>query len=256
MGNYRLYIDESGHHRYKLAGSLSERYLGLCGVAIHQDTYLKEVIPRIESIRSLFYTDPDLKPYIHCEDMIRRKNDFSKLRDATVAASFNKQLLALYSEVDYKIFAVTIDKTKHFNQYVTPEHPYHYSLECLLERYYKFLAQNDGQGDVMAEARGTVEDTKIKEVYRKFYDHGTSYVNAEDMRKRFTSHDIKIKTKRYLTQGLEFADLLALATKLDVLFTYEQLPELTTNFTRDIIETIQPKYFGFPRVKGNGKKFI
>lgn len=257
MLNYRLYIDESGHHRYQLTGHISERYLSLCGIVVRQDIYKDEIIPRIEDIRSLFYSDPDLKPPLHLEDIISKKNAFSSLKDSALQNQFNKKLLSLYTDVDYKIITVVIDKTKHFNQYVTPEHPYHYCLSCVLERYYKFLKLKNSSGDVMAEARGKKEDTKLKEVYRYFYDSGTQYISGVDIQKRFTSSDIKIKTKRYLTQGLEFADLLALGTKLDVLYTYEVIPELINNFTKIVVEAIQSHYYsGYGSVKGNGKKFI
>lgn len=147
MDNYRLYIDESGHHRYQLAGTIPERYLCLCGVIISQDVYIDEVIPRIEGLRSLFYTDPDLKPPLHLEDILKKRNDFAKLRQKEIEEKFNRILLDLYANVDYKIISIVIDKTRHYNQYVTPEHPYHYCLSCLLERYIKFLRSVDSRGD-------------------------------------------------------------------------------------------------------------
>lgn len=193
--------------------------------------------------------------------MIRKKNAFVKLKDPAIETDFNQKLLSLYSEVDYKIICVVIDKTKHYKKYSKPDHPYHYSLECLLERYHNFLICTDGRGDVMAEARGKKEDGKIKEAYQKFYEQGTSFLSNTRFKTTLTSSDIKIKTKRDCEQGLEFADMLALATKLDVLYTFGQIDDLTPNFIKTIIDTIQPKYFTSRnfmsnQVKGFGKKFI
>lgn len=103
MSVYRLYIDESGHHRVQLAGSIAERYLGLCGIVVRDEEYANNVIPRIEVIRSMIYTDPDFKPPLHLEDVIGRKNAFHKIRDAEIEQKLNSQLMSLYTAVDYRI---------------------------------------------------------------------------------------------------------------------------------------------------------
>ena len=257
MENYRLYIDESGHHKIQLASTIPERYLSLCGVVIRQDIYTQEVIPRVEAIRSLFYTDHDFKPALHLADIIAKKRNFAKLWDPLIEKKFNEMLLELYGEVDFQIICVVIDKTKHYNQYVTPEHPYHYCVMCMLERYFKFLLRHDSTGDVMAESRGKKEDPLLSKEYQRFYTNGTQYIEGHEVEARFTSRDIKIKRKEQLIQGLELADLLALPTKLDVLASYNQIPELTENFTKIVIDRLQTKYFNGPMgVKRNGKKFI
>ena len=257
MALHRIYIDESGHHRYMLAGDVKERYLCLCGIIIEKNEYVENIIPRIEAIRSLFYPDPDFKPAIHLDEIINKKGSFTKLKDPEVEKKFNELLFSLYSEVDYKIIAVVIDKARHYNQYVTPEHPYHYCLTCLLERYYKFLAQNRSRGDVMAEVRGKKEDAKLKDVYDNFYNNGTYYLdNCAGIQGAFTSKDIKLKGKYNFIQGLEFADFLAKICKYDVLQSYGKV-ERADNFNQKIIDLIQPRYFrGARGVKGNGKKFI
>lgn len=258
MPKYRLYIDESGHHsRIEHAKTVPEKYLSLCGIIIGEAIYKDALIPRIESIRSLFYTDPDYKPPLHLEDILNKKNSFIRLRNSKVKEKFDSKLLELYGNVDFQIICIVIDKTRHFDQYVTPEHPYHYCITCMLERYFKFLRNVDSKGDVMAEARGKKEDPLLSQEYRKFYENGTQYIDGNKVQERFSSKDIKIKKKINLIQGLELADLLALPTKLDVLNTYNKISNLNNNFTKKIIEIVQPKYFRGPRgVNGNGKKFI
>lgn len=57
--------------------------------------------------------------------------------------------------------------------------------------------------------------------------------------------------------GLEFADLLSLATKLDTLNCYGKLTDLTDNFCKIVIDNIQTKYRSSNgKVKGAGKKLI
>lgn len=151
MSIYRLYIDESGHHRYQKNDYPAERYLGLTGVIVQKDIYEKEVVKRIESLRKPFYDDYDLRPPLHLTDIMSAKNGFSRLKNDDVRTQFDKELIELLSKVEYEIITVVIDKNAHQDKYVTPEHPYHYSLACMLERYVKFLKYNNSRGDVMAE---------------------------------------------------------------------------------------------------------
>lgn len=253
MDKYRLYIDESGHHRYQQSEALNERYLGLTGIAIRRDVYEAHVVPRIEQLRALFYTDYDLRPPLHLTDIMAAKNSFSRLQEQSIKNRFNEILLPLLSEVEYRIFTVVIDKNSHQDRYSTPAHPYHYNLTCMLERYCKYLKYVNGRGDVMAEARGKAEDRKLSEVYAQFYDAGTDYATAADIQARLTTNSIKLKTKSNLIQGLEFADLLALSSKIDVLHTHGKIDRLDENFTTTVINTIQSKYYsGATSSRGNG----
>jgi len=257
MPNYRLYIDESGHHKYNSIDSVPNRYLGLTGIIVRQDIYDRVVVPRIESLRKPFYSDYDLRPPLHLTDIMSAKNDFSALAEPAVRERFNRDFLSLLGDVDYKIVTVVIDKNRHQDKYVTPAHPYHYSLACMLERYVKFLKQANSKGDVMVEARGKKEDQLIREVYEEFYQKGTYFAKSEDIQARLTSGKIKLKTKSYLIHGLEFADLIALSSKIDVLNAYDIVKNLDANFVAKTIATIQPKYYsGAMGVKGNGKKFL
>lgn len=127
----------------------------------------------------------------------------------------------------------------------------------MLERYVKFLKYNNSRGDVMAEARGKKEDHKLKEVYSEFYANGTFFAKPADIQTRLTSNKIKIKSKTHLIQGLEFADLIALSSKQDVLHSCGAMDNLDNNFTKQVIKTIQPKYYkGATGPRGNGKKFL
>ncbi len=257
MPVYRLYIDESGHHRYQNKESIKERYLGLTGVIVEKDVYDNEVVKRIEELRKHFYTDYDLRPALHLTDIMAAKNGFVKLKKPEVRKAFNQQLLSLLSDVEYRIITVVIDKNRHQDKYITPAHPYHYSLKCMLERYCKFLKYKRATGDVMAEARGKKEDRTLREAYSNYYDEGTDFASVSDIQARLTTKKIKIKTKANLIQGLEFADIIALNSKIDVLATFNQIDKYGDNFTETVIDTIQPKYYsGAAGPKGNGKKLL
>ena len=257
MSLFRLYIDESGNHRYNTTSSVSERYLSLCGVVIEKRKYDNVLHPRMEELRKLFYSDIDYKPPFHLEDIIRQRKKFSQLSESQIKDRFNSQFLDILENTDYSIVNVVIDKNSHNDRYVTPEHPYHYALTCLLERYCKFLRIQQSTGDVMAEVRGRKEDQKVKEVYGDFFKSGTQYADPSFIQQKLTSKEIKLRTKEHLVVGLEFADLLALPSKIDVLHSFRVIDDLSDNFTREVIDRIKAKYYrGATGVNGNGKKFI
>lgn len=256
---YRLYIDESGTHHYSNSDDVKRRYLGLTGIIVERSPYVKDFQQRVGNIKGLFSKDPDNPPILHREDIINKRGVFGKLNNPEFESKFNALFLDLIKTVEYSICAVVIDKKTHLEKYQkSAEHPYHYCLKTMLERYLHFL-EIRGKGDVMAESRGRAEDMALKQTYDDFYQRGTYFCTKDYVQSFLTSHEIKIKHKDRGIEGLEIADLLSLATKLDVLETYSLIPPLTDNFNKRIVSEIQPKYCrgnNNRRVKGYGKKLL
>lgn len=254
---YRLYIDESGTHKYPKRNNLWDKCLGLTGVIISQDEYRDVLQPRIRDLKTMFVEDLDDLPIFHRDEMTRRVGCFNKLLKKDFQEEFNIAYLSLLTEMDFTICCVVIDKEVHKNTYKTPDHPYHYCLATMLERYVDFLDKKDAVGDVMAESRGGEEDLALKQIYRDFYDKGTEYRRSPLVQRTLTSRELKMKRKSERVNGLELADLLAIPTKIDVLITYGKA-ELKENFSKRIIEAIQTKYYRnwLGKVKGYGKKII
>jgi hypothetical protein len=256
---FRIYIDESGTHSYSVSTDITKRFLGLTGIIVDAETYETEVQPRIIKLKKIFSPDPDDLPILHREDIIDKTGAFTKLNDPLVQAEFNTQLMSLLTGVDYCVCCVVINKTEHFAKYQkSANHPYHYCLTTMLERYVHYLSTR-GRGDVMVESREKVEDTALKGAYQYFYNYGTYFLTSRHIQTHLSSQEIKVKPKTKGVEGLEFADLLALPTKLDVLKEYGVLSSLTVNFTKQIIDAIQPKYCRWNadgRIKGCGKKLL
>ena len=198
-------------------------------------------------------------PVQHREDIVNKKGVFAKLNDGGFEKEFNERFLDLIKNLNYKICAVVLDKKSHLERYQKSAfHPYHYCANVLLERYVFFLQENGGRGDVLAEARGKKEDHALKEEYKRFFEIGTYFCKPAYIQQFLTSKEIKIKPKSKMFVGLEFADLLSLATKLDILHSYGQIPILDDNFCKVVVENIQNKYRSSAngQTKGFGKKLI
>jgi len=260
MEKYRLYIDESGTHGYSFSTDITKKYLGLLGVIISETEYVHMAQPKIRRIKEMFSEDPDELPILHREDIIHKSGPFSKLNNDDFQAAFNSALLDLLQNTNYVLCCIVLDKGAHLERYEqAAAHPYHYCLDVLLERYTFFLEEKNGEGDVMIEARGGEEDIKLKQVYRDFYNLGTAFKGPKSIQTRMTSCEIKIKPKSMGIEGLEFADLLSLACKIDTLYEYGVITKLTDNFCKVVIDKVQGKYRkrpGSTTVLGFGKKLI
>lgn len=256
---FRLYIDETGTHNYSVDEDIKHRYLGLVGVMINERSNLEVLQPKMLELKRVVANDPDELPVLHREDIINKRGPFSKLNDPEIEAKFNEIFIDLIDTLDYTICAVVLDKKTHYERYrESAFHPYHYCMNVLLERYVFFLKEIAGRGDVLAEARGKREDNALKQEYSHFFETGTYFCKPSQIQQYLTSKEIKIKPKSKMFVGLEFADLLSLATKLDTLFSYHKIPSLTDNFCKLLIGRVQKKYRSSPQgaTRGFGKKLI
>ena len=257
-----MYIDESGTHNYTNSDDIGERYLGLVGVIIDDETNKTILQPLMYELRSLISNDPDQIPVLHRNDIVRKEKHFIKLRNPKIKEQFESKLETLFRDLNYTICTIVLDKKEHFSKYEgSAKHPYHYCLELLLERYEIFL-RDSGVGDVMAETRGKQEDLQLKFAYSDFYYTGTHYCKPAKIHKVFTSRQIKLENKSARIDGLTFADLLAHPSKMDVLHENRKIEKLD-DFGKKVIDLIQDKYFkgfkpnlGKKTTEGYGKKFV
>ena len=256
---FRLYIDESGTHDYSDTDNIKHRYLGLTGFIISEKSNIDVLQPRLLELKRIIANDPDELPILHREDIVNKRGAFSKLNNVEIEKQFNEILMSLIKDMDYAICAVVLDKKTHLDRYQKSAfHPYHYCMNVLLERYTFYLQEKGFKGDVLAEARGKKEDQSLKEEYKRFYEGGTYFCRPSTIQQFLTSKEIKIKPKTKMFVGLEFADLLSLATKFDTLKSFGEISTLNDNFCKIIIDNIQGKYRSSPSGKtmGFGKKLI
>jgi len=257
---YRLYIDESGTHQYNKSDDIKKRYLCLLGVIISADHNRDFIVPKWENLRSIFTEDSDFPAIFHYTDVISATNGFGKLSDEIIRDDFNKKYLEILKDGEFVLCCVVLDKKSHFETYgKSAMHPYHYCLNVLLERYVKFLSSKNGFGDVLAEARGKKEDKLLRSEFSKFYENGTDFLESETIKKRITSHKLKLKTKEARINGLELADMLATPMKFLTLRKANILPQLSNNFTKVVLETVFCKIRRNPfngSTKGFGIKLI
>lgn len=239
---YRLYIDESGDHTYKLLDDPSHRYLALFGVWFRQHDHYTQFADDLESFkRDIFGPRPDKPVILHRSDILNRKGPFGLLSAPEVQARFDSGLIGIVSRAQFTGICVIINKQDHLNRYVSPFHPYHYCLGAMLDRYSGWLNHWNAVGDVMAESRGREEDLQLKAAYRRVFESGTLLFPYEHHQRALTSKDIKIRPKVANIAGLQLADILAHPVRQACLAEKGWIPDPGDVFGNRLYGLVKPK---------------
>lgn len=206
-----MYLDEVGVEAMKRFHDDNFRFLSLTGVVMkinHARDYLAPAFDRIKA--DIFDQDPDTPICFHRVDIRNRRGPFEPLNSEETREEFDRRILQVMSDADYRVITAIIDK-----QWMTTQlhwqqtHPYHFLMEIIVEKYARYLERMHSVGDIMPEARGNNQD---KELQRHFYRYrlmGTRYAGCEVTRKRLPAKQLKFRTKKDNVAGLQLCDLLA-----------------------------------------------
>ena len=256
MPEYRLYIDESGDHTYKLLDDENRRYLGISGVLCWKPRYDKVIPEAVENLkRKHLRYDPDQPPILTRSDIVKRKHAYGVLREFPRRTAWAHDVVELFKEAPIaQIFTVVIDKQRHLERFPhNPFNPYHYSLEVLLSRVRGLLASRGQQTDIIAESRGKAEDMALKQAFLDFWAHGSAhgfaYLSPEAVQQVFPSPELVTRRKDQNVAGLQLADLLAYGLRQDVLERHGRImPGRISAFTRRLNETVASRINRYGRV--------
>lgn len=207
----RLFIDEVGNADLKAAASdPNVRYLSLTGIIMKMTAHERYTQPELDRIRAIHFPGLVTPPVLHRRDIVRREGPFAVLHDPHRRSLFDADILALVGKTPYIAITVTIDKQAHLARYTSWHYdPYHYCLQCLIERYVSWLERHGLSGDVVIEARFKKVDKRLKESFSRLWKDGTRFLPSVTVQKRLQSKEIGLYTKRDDVAGLQLADLLA-----------------------------------------------
>jgi hypothetical protein len=245
MRHWRLYIDESGDHRYRQLDDLDSRYLGLTGVLIAKRYYDAGIPERLEALKKRhFRYDPDRPPVLVRSHIRGRKYAFGVLRESGRNDAWEADILNLFQGLRTQIFTVVMDKKAHLENYpLQTFDAYAYSLAVLLWRVRGYLQFSVGDVDVLAEARGKREDAGIQRTYELLRSRGvTEWGTPEGYSQAFPDEAIIFRKKEHNVAGLQLADLVAFGQKvLTVTEAEKPLARPPSDFTNRMNAAIQSK---------------
>ncbi len=257
---YRMYVDEVGNSDLNASADPNHRYLSLTGVIFDLDYVNRTVFSTVEGIKARYFAShPDDPIILHRKELVNKRPPFAVLRDPKIEQSFNHDLLAMLTQLDYTVITVVIDKLEHQRRYTTWRFdPYHYCLTVIVERFVLWLNARDGQGGVMAESRGGKEDRRLKDSFARVHEKGSDYIKPEQFAARLTSRQLKVKNKSNNIAGLQIADLLAHPSYRATLARHER-QTLPANFGGQIAQILEDtKYYRSERgqIDGYGRKWL
>lgn len=259
---FRMYIDEVGNDSLTHTAKDKHRYLSLSGVIVDLEHVQNTLIPNIKRFKDEFFpTDPDDDPVIfHRTDIMGGKGPFQKIRaDEEFRKKFDRWLLRFIESVEFKIITVLIDKhwmirQRHWRQ----DHPYHYIMAILVEKYVQFLERENDIGDLMPESRGKHVDKSLQTAFAEVKSKGTNYVPPEKICAKIRSDNLKFRTKKDNIAGLQLCDLVAHPSHI---YT-RRLAQHAVNlgpFSEKVIDIMKKEKYDRSengRIKGYGVKFL
>lgn len=208
---YRLYVDEVGNDDLTHVDRDELRYLSLTGVAMPINVARDELIPKFDWIkRTVFDHDPDNPLIFHRSDIVQRKKKFGVLNDDVKRALFDRSIMRVLEGTPYVVITAVVDKLGMMNQpNWQNQHPYHYLMEIMVEKYVQLLERKRSTGDIMPEGRKGKKDQLLQEAFEDVVKRGTYFVGSERMSARMHSTTLKIRYKPNNIAGLQLADLIA-----------------------------------------------
>jgi hypothetical protein len=160
--NFVLFLDESGDHNLL---SIDRNFPVFClaGCIFDRSYYHHTVRPRLDAFKMQFWNTTQV--ILHSREIRKHQGAFSFLDDRDRRESFYATLNALIQGLEFTILAIVILKQAHLNEYgLQARHPYHLSLEFILERYSLAMRRRgrESTGYILAESRGKREDRLLK----------------------------------------------------------------------------------------------
>ena len=258
----RLFIDEVGNgDLYGAANDPNVRYLSLTGIIMKVRPHDRRLQPAIDQLKAVHIGDNGQNPVIlHRREIVRREGPFAVLRDEGRQAAFNRDLLQIIDSQPFLVMTVVIDKKEHLDRYqVWRFDPYHYCLQCLVERYVNWLRRHGLKGDVVIEARFKKADKKLKASFQQLWERGTGPLTPTVIQKHLISKEIGLIPKSANVAGLQMCDLLAHPSAREMRRERDGL-EPYHDFGNEIVRLlIEKKYARNPRTKaieGWGTKWL
>ncbi len=202
--HYVLFMDESGDHNLH---SIDHSFPIFCLVGcIFERRYYHQVVrPKVDAFKKRFWGTTDI--ILHSRDIRKHQGPFVFLGDVKKRDEFYAALNDLMRTLDFTILAAVILKWAHLSKYGDQaRHPYHLSLEFILERYSLLMRRQGASatGYILAESRGRQPDQLLKAEYQRLRSSGTFY--QQDL-SNVTGLWMEKKAKNIV--GLQVADLVA-----------------------------------------------
>jgi len=182
----------------------------LCSVIVSESDYTV-ISNKIVGVKRTLWLDK--KIIFHSRDIRKCQKGFEVLFDLKLKKQFYESINSILGESNYTIVCCSILKEPYIRKYGKLSDVYAISLSFIIERTVFLLDSIKKSGideielHVIAERRGTKEDTCLLDYYNELLDRGTYFINSKRIKSIFRSFQFKMKSEDII--GLQIADLVA-----------------------------------------------
>lgn len=199
-----MYLDESGDHSLETVDPQYPVFV-LGGVIVDDKEMDATIEPAFQELKRSFFGDETI--ILHTSEISRNLGPFTSVKDPNFRNHFFEALNELMETLPYMIVACAIRKDKLLEKYQErARNPYHYALHILVERFIMELSSRKESGSIVAEARDTAENRRLREVWDVITRSGTDYMSPDKISNYICSFSIKHKSMNLC--GLQLADLI------------------------------------------------
>lgn len=257
---FRLYLDEVGSDDLGAVERDDHRYLSLTGVISHLDEVRDVLSPALNRLKlQCFDFDPDDGLCLHRYDIVHQKGIFGQLSDDVRRQRFDSELIQFMTVPNYKVLTVMVDKLAMMQQrHWRQQHPYHYLMEIMVEKFAQFLERNNASGDIMPEARQGKKDKALQTAFDEVRVNGTRYVTSDRIARRLRANQLKFRTKKDNVAGLQLCDIIAHPSHMHIRHQNRHAVNLG-RFTESVLAILnQSKYdrSNAGQIQGYGTKYF
>jgi len=199
-----VFLDESGDHNLKTIDS-SYPIFCLSACIFDFDYYFKEVENKLDSIKIKHFGTREV--IVRSYDIRKQKGQFRSLVDITKRTAFYEELDKFIENLEFKIIAAVIDKSKLKSSYRIPEDPYDLCFQFIMERLCMFIGKKNEKIVMRMESRETHNDRVLAEDYENFKNKGNTMIQPEEVREKLI--DLSFNQKSQNIAGHQIADLAA-----------------------------------------------
>jgi hypothetical protein len=199
-----LFLDESGDHNLTIIDPQYPLFV-LGGVIVDQDYAEGELVRELNAFKQTFFGRTDI--VLHTADMMRNRNGFERMQDATFRTRCLEALNDLMRRLRYMVVACAIRKDQHLGRYgVAALDPYLLSLDILVERFCFEVGDRSSGGVIVAEKRDPTLDRQLDVAWLNLKVQGTRFLKAVDIERRIVGLNLRAKSDNLA--GLQLADLV------------------------------------------------
>lgn len=213
-GHFTLYLDETGDHllyseEEYINNPNLETHCTLLGLIIKNNDK-KKVKELLKELKEYFWRTDEI--ILHGVKIRHRQGAFAIFHHKKeLYDEFKVKIIQLMDAINPVIICVSLNKRiwieKYPRKYYFKDDPYEQAFIFLLEKYARFLNDQDSKkvvGKVCAERRDTKKDKALMATYKFIRNNGTQYKNKKYFNK--LSEKMDFNDKSFNVPGLQLSD--------------------------------------------------